>query len=367
MPQPQDEQPDPPPFETDDAPLTKLANWIGGLSTAHSRAQFRASIFVKGLLVICGALLVAVAEGVDIALFAGKFSAWTITVFAGAGLAALGGFYIALTEESAAKAIEGARRCVESARFYRQQMKDFEAEGTELGKEIDRLLQLYNSIDMINATIQEGLMRPSPMIEKIIEEALENARNSLLVAFDFDIRDTWTICVYRAEQDDTGATELRCVGHERSIRCDASKARRWREGVGVAGLCYSTGNEVIVPDMAIPEIAAMFNLSPSMTRDYDAGRYRSIAAIPIRPDVNKRPWGVAIVTSDQPSHFSLEPSDGLATAQPIRAIAEMVALAVTALGWHSAQPTATTPPGDGAPTSRAVDGNAVGHLGQKSV
>jgi hypothetical protein len=47
---------------------------------------------------------------------------------------------------------------------------------------------------------------------------------------------------------------------------------------------------------------------------------------------------VAVVTTDRPNHFSAEPSYGVATAEPIRAIAAMTALAVAAEGLRRQDP-----------------------------
>lgn len=91
--------------EATDASLRNLANWIGRLFATHSRVHFRASVFVKGVLVGGGALLVAISEAVDIANSNGEISPWTVATFAGAAVVALGGLYLALTEENAGTSI----------------------------------------------------------------------------------------------------------------------------------------------------------------------------------------------------------------------------------------------------------------------
>ena len=124
--------------------------------------------------------------------------------------------------------------------------------------------------------------------------------------------------------------DRRCVAHARKIQCNIAEARQWEEGVGVAGVSYSMGNEIIIPDMSAPELGTVFNLNNNC-RDYDAERYRSMVAVPIRVGANSVPWGVAVVTTDQPHHFSVQSSDGVPTCEPIRAIAAMAALAVKSL------------------------------------
>jgi GAF domain-containing protein len=95
-------------------------------------------------------------------------------------------------------------------------------------------------------------------------------------------------------------------------------------------VAYSKANEIIIPDMFAPELGNAFELGDK-ARPYDRERYRSMAAIPIVVGGGTAPWGAAIATSSRPGHFHDEHVDGVATAEPIRAIAAMTALAVKAL------------------------------------
>ena len=113
---------------------------------------------------------------------------------------------------------------------------------------------------------------------------------------------------------------LRCIAHLRKIPCEIGEARAWPEGVGVAGIAYSMNHEIIIQDMSSADALAMFDLK-TLTREYDKVRYASMVAVPINVGTNPKPWGVAVVTSDRANHFSSEPSYGVATAEPIRAIA----------------------------------------------
>jgi hypothetical protein len=163
---------------------------------------------------------------------------------------------------------------------------------------------------------------------RIIQTCLDAAYNSLLVAFGFGIEDTWTISIYEAQRAaDYDKVILRCVAHKRKIECHLSDARAWTEGVGFVGISYSMGNENIVSDICAPEFGNIFNLK-SNARDYDAKRYRSMVAVPIVIGAAATPWGMAVVTSDKAGHFSTKSANGLTTAEPIRAIAAMSALAV---------------------------------------
>jgi hypothetical protein len=246
-------------------------------------------------------------------------------------------------------------------------MDTFNADRARLAKEVDRGLELYNSMDVMRNAIEQSLAVPGIEANTIIANCLEAASNSLLVAFDFDIQDTWTIAVFMAEQpSESDKVILRCVAHSRKINCDIKKARTWEAGVGIGGIAYSTGNENIIPDMSAPELGTVFNLG-THARDYDAERYRSIAAIPIRIGANPIPWGIAVATSDQKGHFSAGASDGVSTTEPIRAIAAMAALAVMATKVRDQNAVAATQQKSPALAPNAGDGNGTNSAGSPKV
>jgi hypothetical protein len=314
--------------------MTRFREWasqIGALSEKHAATQFRASLFVKLALVTGGATMAAVAHSVELAHANEAMSVWTIAGLAGAAIVMVGGIYVVLTETDASKAIETARKAIEDVRELEDQMIDFQNARALLNGEIARGLQLYNSMDVMRGCIEQSLDLPDASPPNIIQTCLSAASTSLQIALNFSIKDTWTICVFAAHKlDESDKTVLKCIAQVRKIECSIAEARVWPEGVGVAGVAYSTGNEIIIPDMAALELGTVFNLKTN-TRDYDADRYRSMVAIPITVAMKKIPWGVAVVTADRPLHFSPEKSDGVSTVEPVRAIAAMAALAVKAL------------------------------------
>jgi hypothetical protein len=313
--------------------LHKLTEDIGGLFKTHAERLFRASFFVKIVFVLGATLIAGVAEAIEIAH---GISALTVIVLAGITVAFVGGVYAAMTEPDVSRTLETARQAIEEARLRERQMDRFNADRARLAREVDRGLELYNSMDVMRGAIEQSLTLPQvPPVATIIQTCLDAAENSLLVAFDFDIRDTWTIGIFVAERrSESDKVTLRCIAHSRKIRCDISQARTWVEGVGVAGVAYSMSNEIILRDMLAPQLGTVFDLG-TLARPYDSKRYRSIAAIPIRVGASATPWGIAVATSDQPGHFSPEASDGVSTAEPIRAIAAMAALAVVATAAHN--------------------------------
>ncbi|MDR6302512.1 hypothetical protein GGQ85_000183 [Nitrobacter vulgaris] len=310
--------------------LSNLANELSAKFLSFAKKHFNASMFVKLGLVLGGATIAAVCQGVELAHANHEFSSWSIAGFAGAVLVAIGGVFVAMTETDIATTLDVARRAIDEARLRERRMERFNADRAVLRKELDRGLELYNSMDVMRGSIEQSLDIPDVAAAKIIQTCLAAARNSLLVALDFSIEETWTICVYMAEASgESDKINLRCIAHARKIECEIEEARLWQEGVGVAGVCYSMGNEIIIPDMAAPELGTVFHLAAN-NRPYDIERYRSMASIPICIGSSKTPWGVVVVTTDLPGHFTIEPADGVSTSEPVRAIAAMAALAVRA-------------------------------------
>jgi hypothetical protein len=320
----------------------------------YSGAFVRSSRFIKIALVIGGATLATCALAVDIGREKGEISSWTILGLVGAVLVAIGSIFDALREREASRAILIADKALDEAQKRKQELDQLIREQTQFDGAVTRGLDLYNSMDVMRGVIEQSLDLSNVPVETIIQNCLSAASNSLLGAFDFAVKEIWTICVFMAQKDrESGKVILRGIAHLRAIPCELSAARTWPEGVGVAGIAYSTKHELIIKDMSSDEAVAMFNLR-DLGRAYDHERYASIAAVPITIGSNINPWGVAVATSDQAYHFSPEPSYGVGTVEPLRAIASMTALAAkaseAAATWRPAA-SAASEAGDGKPSS----------------
>lgn len=298
----------------------------------YARALRRAARFVKIILIIGGAALASVALTIDLAHANHEISPWSVAGLIGAGLVAVGATFDAIRETDAASALAEANRALEAAAERQELLDEAFQERGRFDTAVVRGLELYNSMDVMRGVIEQSLSVSDGALSTILQNCLSAAGDSLLVAFGFEIKDIWTICIFMAQPaQESGKTELRCVAHLRKIPCDTSQARIWPEGVGVAGIAYSTNHEIIIQNMAAPEHDEVFKLG-SNAREYDGKRYASMVAAPINVGADPKPWGVAVVTSDRPNHFVRETLYGVATAEPIRAIASMTALAIKAGG-----------------------------------
>lgn len=344
--------------------VSDLIGEVRLLTTAHLHRIFIGGISMK-IAVIIGALVAGVAHGMELAHTNGQISAWTVAGLVAAIIIALGATYAAITEVNSSKLIASANKAIEEALLFEAQAREheskteeFEAERAFREKELDRALQLYNSQHVMTAMLEKCLAVGDKCASDVIQTCLSSAANSLLVAFDFEIEDTYTICIYKAHKtEESGKAMLRCVADARKIACNRAVAREWPEGVGITGICYSMGNEIIIPDMTAPELGTVFKVK-SKARDHDVERYRSMAAIPISGRDGASIWGVAIASSDRPGHFD-GMADGVSTVEPIRAIAALSSLAVKALEGREPKPAALA--------TKALAGKDGGNVPQNAI
>jgi hypothetical protein len=307
--------------------LTEISDRIGHHFQQRSAAQFRVAWTVKLILVFGGAFMAGLAEAFELAATNQAISHWTIAAISGVFLSVLGGVFIALTEQDASKELESAREALALARTYYDEIDGVR----RIQADSRRVAELYTAMDAMRTAISVAVPRVDQI--KVIEQCLQVARRSLLIAFGFEIDAHWTIGIYIAERGSDDRDQLRLVAHERSLDCEIKDARIWPIGVGVGGIAYAKSAEVIVPDLLDPAMGSAFSLD-SLKKKGDEERYRSLAAVPIRPcPTNSVPWGVAIATSDRPGHFNVDTQPGVQPAEALRALAGMVALIVR-LGTH---------------------------------
>ena len=141
--------------------------------------------FVKIVLIIGGALAVAVALGLDVARATGEISFWTILGLIGAGLVALGSIFDAIRETDASRALS----LLPTAPL--REAADWHNENEALDKAVTRGLDLYNSLDVLRGAIEQSLDLPNASAPAIIQAGLTSASSTLLGAFDFGVKDLW--------------------------------------------------------------------------------------------------------------------------------------------------------------------------------
>ena len=308
----------------------------------HTKSVERASKFVKSILVLGGATLAGIAQFVTWP-DGNSPEPWQVVGIAATFIVALGGIYSLFTEQDAANAVREAERAVEAAQEFRAQIKDFEG----LFAEYDRLAETYRLCLMLRSALEQAGVGFVGDTDTQLFELFDMVGRHLAIAAGFAQADRWTIGLYKAQPSaEVGKAELRCIAQRRALPCDLTEARIWPEGVGIAGIAYTNGREVIIPDLRTDGMQAVFG-PRNQSKKYDAEPYASMVAVPINVAGHEKPWGVVTATSDRVGHFSSDGDPGFKTDEPIRAFAAFVALAVamreTISRAHAAPPIETSP------------------------
>jgi hypothetical protein len=281
---------------------------------------------VKVGLIAIGSAAISIATFLDFPK-TGPTNAQILGILA-AIIVAVGAVFVIVTEEDAPKNLALAQEAVERARDLEAR---FEVVG-ELSGSIDRLISLYQAQSVMRGVIERLASAPDGSEDAVITAMLKACERLLPIAMDFAQADVWTIGVYKAVPSaEHGKVDLKCIAHKRAIDCSLDKARVWREGTGIAGVAYSNGREVIIPDLLAEGMKAVFGSPANEARDYDVERYRSMVAMPIDVYGLEKPWGVVTATSDNPGHFSAQERHGVKPEEGARALANMAALAVAVI------------------------------------
>lgn len=307
--------------------LREAADQISISFRARSRFHYLSSLFVKCVLVAGGSALATVAQFT--AFEETGPTGWQIAGIVAAAVAGLGAIYVVIMDHDASADLDLARRAIDEARQleteFSEALSDFDVRTQDLW----RATHLYNAMSQMRGVLEQVLASSLRDEAAIIETLMKVSKRSLVLAMGFEQAHQWTICLYKAEFDDAlRRTFLNCVSHNRAIECSVGEARRWPEGVGVSGVAFASRQEVIVPDLNDLGLGTTFELG-SLRKDYDASRYRSLAAVPVVVNRDETPWGVVIATSDQPHHFYTGERSGVRAAEGVRALAGMVALAIS--------------------------------------
>jgi hypothetical protein len=201
-----------------------------------------------------------------------------------------------------------------------------------------------NAVKLMRGVLELALGENKTDTEYIVKKLLEVSDRDLANALGFELRYPWTICVYKGDKNLTDQTEfLRCVAHFRSIACEISEARKWPSGVGVAGISYAQAREVVVEDLHAEGLGNVLEIADRHRRSNDRERHVSICSVPILVGKPNACWGVVVGSCSIPGHFSDGDSLGFNTTEPLRVLADMVALGVAACESAASQKSKRVP------------------------
>lgn len=244
----------------------------------------------------------------------------------GAFLALVGGVLVAFVDRDAPTAFEEARKAVERAQTFLVQRDQIVTEVNKLRRQFQRERQLIAVSSALREMIEQSLARRMGLRETL-SRMLDVAVRPITAATSFEAGDRWTFAVFKLEGSD--APVLRRIAGLRADRSEEGKnGREWLPSEGYVGATFTRSLEMILPEAQAPAVLSVLNVPADKRSDSDSDRYRSVAAVPVRVDGLKQPWGVVIATTDRQNHFDATPgSEGWSRAEAVRLFAGMVALA----------------------------------------
>lgn len=305
--------------------LTSIRRELASARRAHGNSVSRASRLVKFVLLIGCAAIAGAAQFWTWPTGGSPTASQMIGIAATLGVM-LGGIFVLATEHDASNAIAVAQQAMDQAQELETQAGDLD----EFNDAFERLIETYQLTLTMRGAIEQASVGSVGGIDGIVKAMFDLSARAISIAAGFGQADRWTIGVYKAVQlTSSDRIELQCIAQKRAIDCKLDEARKWPEGVGIAGIAYTSGREIVLPDVRAEGLQAVFG-PRDLVREYDNDRYVSMVAVPIKVAGREQPWGVVNATSDKAGHFSAEAQPGFKTDEPIRALAAFVALAVAA-------------------------------------
>lgn len=217
----------------------------------------RASLFVKIAFVAVFAAVAGICQFMQFPL-TGPDTSQVIGIMASL-VVAIGSIFVIWTDEDASEALALAAKAIEEARVAQDQWNLLPI----IQADLDRLIELFQAMNVMRGLLEQATALPDLTEEKLISSMLDAAGRSLTIAMDFEQSELWTVGIYKAfpDADHPGKIVLCPIAHRRAINCDLSQARKWREGTGIMGVCYSSGDEIIVPDLQADGTRSVFGTS----------------------------------------------------------------------------------------------------------
>lgn len=251
----------------------------------------------------------------------------------GAIAALVGGVLVAFAERDAPHELDQARRALDMAQLYLSQRDEVFAAARDLEDQAKWQRNLHGAAKIMRETIEQAITTRLDNEEALLGDLIVLPEVQLRGAMNFDADELWIVSIFKSVTID-GQVRLQKVAEQRAQRADEKKlVRSWAPGEGFAGAAYINGGEVVLPDLADPEVSRLIYISEDNRTNHgdDPKRYRSCAAVAVKVGSESLPWGVVTVGTNRPDRFHYEVDEpGWQHAEAVRLLAGMVALAVGA-------------------------------------
>lgn len=247
-----------------------------------------------------------------------------ICVWLGVLLVFVGGALLFMIQDEAPEVLARAAKLEGEAQKFLDDRDALLQRLEELASLDRRRLALIDANKIMRETLEQSLLLAQSNVEGTAQLMLDATLRFITTSIGFEPDEQWAISIFRVEGD-----ELRRIAARRADRLAEQNApRAWRRNEGFVGRAWSTEHPVIVADGTQPEALAQFHVPALKQRTYDAERYRSMAAIPVKLGADPvEVWGIVAASTDHAGRFRHDPLNRQVQAvDTVRLIARMAAL-----------------------------------------
>lgn len=187
-------------------------------------------------------------------------------------------------------------------------------------------LALIDANRSLREALENALLIPAADVSGSAQAMLDAARRFILASVGFGIDEQWAISVFQVRDDRL----VRIAAIRADALPPAQPARSWGKHEGFVGEAWGRGREMIIADSREPGTAEAYPVPLDLQRAYDADRYRSMAAIPVRLGPSEI-WGVVAASTNCHGRFRRDPGNKQVQAvDTVRLIARMTGLTAAA-------------------------------------
>lgn len=283
--------------------------------------------------VIGGSLLLGVGSGLggDLVPTSGGLTIKGLVIVLGAILALVGNVLLLAMREEAADLLDRAAALEATAQSFLDERTGLLARLDAMATLDRKRLALIDANRVMRETLEQALLVEAADVPGTAHVMLTAALPFLTVSIGFDPDEEWSISIFQVQGTDKDAILHRIACARADRLAEQRQPRSWRRHEGFVGEAWARDRPMIIEDSSDPKVAEAYPVPDDLRRSYDATRYRSMAAIPVRLGDPATVWGVIAASTNRPGRFRRAPEDREAQAvDTVRLIARMSGLMAAA-------------------------------------
>lgn len=306
-----------------DALMTKGLAWVG---TAR---RFQRWINIVG--VIGGGTLAVIGGGMEGPMVPvtgeGVLTVKGATIVLGGMLVAVASLILLHLQDEGPALLASASELEREAQKFLDERDALKRDVQDCLERDERRLALIDANRTMREALEQFLLDADAKVPETVEGMLDAAGRFINRSIGFEQGEAWVISVFQVQGD-----QLVRVASRRANRLDEKPdGRSWKQNEGFVGVAWAQKRDVIIHDGTLQDIVADYPVPHEKARDYDAVRYRSLAAIPVRLGDPAEIWGVIAASTDRADRFRRDPDNRqVQSVDTVRLIARMTALMAAA-------------------------------------